>query len=127
MSNSTAMLGLLAVFIAAYTGVMWVIRITVKRGDEIQTGVVRGLRVSAKYRRLMLITQWFPYTAFIIVFLFTTAAGTFHFARQYGDRGVEIVGYMCALVLGGGGVFIIVLASFLLAHFLSTLREESRS
>ena len=101
MSNSTAMLALLAVFIASYTGVMWVIKVTVRRGDEVQTGIVRGVRVSSKYRRLMLIIQWFPYNAFIIAFLFTTAAGTFHFAREFGDRGVKIVGYMCATILGG--------------------------
>ena len=112
MSNSTAVIGLLAVFIAAYTGVMWVIRITVERGDEIQLGTVKGMPVSPKYRRLMLITQWFPYAAFIIAFLFTVAAGFFHFAREFGDPGVKVVGYMCAMIFAAGGVFNLVLASF---------------
>ena len=125
MSNSTAMLSLLAVFIGSYTAVMWVIKITVKRGDEVQTGIVRGLRVSAKYRRLMLITQWFPYTAFIIAFLFTMAAGFFQFAREFGDPGVKVVGYMCAMIFAAGAVFNLVLASFLLTHLLSVLRAEA--
>lgn len=109
-----------------YTGVMCVLRITAERGDKIQVGTVKGVPVSRGVPAANADHPVVPpYPAFIIAFLFTMAVGFFRFARAFGDTGVKVVGYNRTTMFAAGDVFVLVLASFFLAHLLSVLRGEA--
>lgn len=126
MSNLAALLSMLGIFIATFFGSYWVNTVINDRGDQILSGVVKGAPVSPKNRRLMLFTQWLPYTAFLIAFLGVVGLGFLEVAREIEHPRAKILGYMCAMMCAGGAVFWGVLGSFLLTNMISVLRETTR-
>lgn len=123
MPNPT-LLSILAVMIAVFFGGMWLSRMINERGDEILFGVVNGIPASSKDRWLMLITNWLPYTVFLIVFLLIMALGVLELARGAEEPRVRLVGYICATAAAGAALFWSVLGSFLFANMLSAVRNS---
>jgi len=126
MSNLAALLSMLGILIATFFGSYWVNTIINDRGDEILSGIVKGVPVSTKNRWLMLFTQWLPYTAFFIAFLGVVGLGFLEVAREIEHPRAKLVGYMCAMMCAGGAAFWGILGSFLFLNMISTLRETTR-
>jgi predicted secreted protein len=98
------------------------------RNDEILTGVVKGIPVSTKYRWLMLFTNWLPFVVFLIGFLIVTALGALELSRGTDDARVTVLGYMCAVLMGGGAAFWSILSVFVtFPNMASALRDTSRT
>jgi len=123
MSNQTALLSILAITIVVFYNSMWVNKVINDRGDEILCGVVKGVSLSAKYRRLLLFTNWLPYTAFLIAILLVTGLGILEIARAVEEPRITLLGQMCALLCVTGAVFWSVLGSFLFTNMLSAIRS----
>lgn len=126
MPNHLAITVILTLTLATYVAAMWVTKVTNARGDKILFGVINGVEASPQDRRLMLVTMWLPYAAFLIAFLLVMAIGTVEFATSSQDPRVQTVGFMCALFLGAGGVFWFVLGFFfVLRRLLRSIRQAA--
>jgi len=126
MSNLAVLFSILGTVIVTFFGSYWVNKTINDRGDQILSGVVEGLPVSAKTRWLMLFTQWLPYTAFFIVFLLVVGIGFIEVGHGVEHPRVRLVAYMCATMCVGGATFWGVLGSFLFTNMLSVVREADR-
>jgi hypothetical protein len=71
----------------------------------------------------MLYTQWVPYAAFVIAFLAIMSLGVLEIARGAEAERVRLIGYMCAILLGGGAVFSTVLGASQFLLYRSAVRE----
>ena len=127
MSDLAALLSILVTVIVTFFGSYWVNSVINDRGDEILSGVVKGIPVSTRTRWLMLYTQWLPYTAFFIVFLSVIGLGFLEVGREIEHPRIKLVGYMCATMCAGGAAFWGILGSFLFANMFSAIREATRS
>ena len=87
------------------------------RGHEILTGVVAGVPISTRYRRLLLWVTWLPQVAGAVVGQIIFVAMFVVVARQAGNADTQTLAYLCAGAAGSGAVFSLVLgvpyASFL--------------
>jgi len=124
MSDSIALLTILALFMTTYVILMWVVRLTNERGDEIVAGVVKGIPTPRKTRSLMLYTQYLPYCAFGLAFLTIMGLGILEIARGVEAPRVSLIGYMCATMLGASVLFIGVLVPFLFADMRAAVRKS---
>jgi hypothetical protein len=127
MSNSITLLSILAVITAVFLGAIWVSTVINDRGDEILSGVVKGIPVSTKTRWLMLFTQFLTFYLFLVGFLVVTGLGILELARGVEEPGVRIVGYMCASLCASGAVLWILLGTSWFTHHLSVLRQTTRT
>jgi hypothetical protein len=123
MSNETALLSILAITIVVFYNSMWVNKVINDRGDEIRCGVVKGVAVPTKYRRLLLFTNWLPYAAFLISVLVVTALGILEIAKAAQEPRITLLGYACATLCATGALFWSVLGSFLFADMVSAIRS----
>jgi hypothetical protein len=103
------------------------IRLINDRGDEALSGIVKGVPVSAKTRRLILFTHYLPLAAFTAGYLFVVGLGVLELARGVVDVRVATIGYMGATLCISGGVVWIGLGAAWVLHVLSALREISRT
>jgi len=123
MSDSTALLSILAVIITGYFGCVWVVKITNERGDEILSGVVKGVPASRKQRWLMLFNQWLPSIIFYAAFLLVISLGILEIARGAEQSGVRLLGYMGATLCAGAAVFSLILGTSWFVYYVSVLRQ----
>jgi len=80
--------------------------------DMIATGVVRGVAVSIKRRRLMLSVNWIFAAAIVINFSFIISIGYALIGQHALDDGVRTLAYLCAFFSFGGVVSWIVFTPF---------------
>jgi hypothetical protein len=126
MSNTITVALFLAIAMATYAIGMWVTRATNERGDEVLTGVVKGIPVSVTARWLMLL-QWFAYASFLVGFLLIIFLGLLEMAHWVEEPRVSFVGYMCATMAAGGAVYWAVLGVFIFANLRSAIREAANA
>jgi ABC-type enterochelin transport system permease subunit len=96
------------------------------RGHEILTGVIAGVPISTRYRRLLLWVTWLPQVAAAVVGEIIFAAFFVVLARQAGDADVRTLAYLCACAAGSGGVFSLVLGIPYAKLLVSASRETER-
>lgn len=114
---------ILALTMMGYVILMWVVRMTNARADEILSGVVNGIPATKKTRTLMLYTQYLPYAAFGDAFVAIMALGVLEIARGVDDPRVAAIGYICATFFGTSALFIAVLVPFLFLNIRAALRQ----
>ena len=90
--------------------------------DMIATGVVRGVAVSLKRRRLMLNVNWVVAAAIVVNFSFIFSIGYALIGQYAVVEGVKMFAYLCAFFSFGGVVSWIVFTPF---HYVQ-LRSELR-
>lgn len=125
MSDSLVLPLILVLTMSGYTILMWVVRMTNKRGDQILTGVVEGVPASQKTRSLILFTQYLPYSAFGAAFVAIIALGIREMAAGAEDARVRLIGYMCSVLFATSAIFIAILVPFLFFHIRSAVRESA--
>ena len=79
------------------------------RGHEIVTGVVAGVPISTRYRKLLLWVTWLPQVAAAVVGEIIFAAMFVVLARQAANADVRTLAYLCAVAAGSGGAFSLIL------------------
>jgi hypothetical protein len=89
--------------------------------DMIVTGVVRGVAVSLKWRRLMLNVNWVTGSGLVVNFMFIFSIG-YALIGQYAVEGVKMLAYLFAFISFCGVVGWIVFTPF---HYVQ-LRSELR-
>lgn len=113
MPDAIALPTMLALFMAAYAILMWVVRMTNERGDEIVAGVIKGIATPRRTRSLNLYTQYLAYCVFGMAYLVVVSFGLLEMTRGVENDGVKLVGYMCTTLLLSAAVFITLLVPFL--------------
>ena len=94
------------------------------RGHEILTGVVAGVPVSTRYRRLLLWITWLPQIAGHLVGSAIFAGMFVALARQAGGADVRTIAYACAFVAGIGAIYSLGLSLPYLSFLASSVRES---
>lgn len=123
MSSQAALFLILAVIIAVFVATYWAATIINSRGDEISSGVVKGISVSPKARWLMLFTQFLTFYLFLVGFLMIIGLGLWELAQGIEERGVSLVGYMGAYLAASGAVMWLVLGTIWFIHHWSSVRQ----
>jgi bacteriorhodopsin len=90
--------------------------------DMIATGVVRGVAVSLKRRRLMLSANWVCASGLVVGFMFLFSMG-YGLIGQYTVEGVKIFAYLFAFLSFIGMVGWIVFTPFHYVQLRSELRQ----
>lgn len=124
MSDSSVLLSILGFLVAGFVSGNWVMRIANDRMDEILSGVVKGVAVPEQQRWLMLTNNWFPYAAFLIVFLAIMGLGFYRLAGWAQDTMVQRVGYFSAMMCATASVFWLALGVIWVLHLRSVLRQS---
>lgn len=123
MSSQITLLSILAVIIAVFVATYWASTVINSRGDEISSGVVKGIPVSPKARWLMLFTQFLTFYLFLVGFLLIVALGLWELAQGIEERGVSLLGYMGAYLAVSGAVMWFVLGTSWFIHHWLTVRQ----
>jgi hypothetical protein len=126
MPNLT-LLSILAVTMTGYFSCMWVTKMISQRGDDILSGIIKGVPVSTKDRRLMLFTDWLSWVALQIALLVILGLSLLEMARGAEEPSVELIGFMCATLCAFGATFWSILGSVLFANMMSVLRKTTRT
>lgn len=123
MSSQTTLLLILAVIIAVFVATYWASTVINSRGDQISSGVVKGISVSSKARWLILFTQFLTFYLFLVGFLMIVGLGLWELAQGIEERGVAIVGYMGAYLAATGAVMWLFLGTIWFFHHWSSVRQ----
>ena len=91
--------------------------------DMIATGVVRGVAVSIKRRRLMLNVNWVVAAAIVVNFSFIFAIGYALIGQHAVVEGVKMFAYVCAFFSFSAAVGWIVFTPFHYVQLRSELRQ----
>jgi predicted secreted protein len=96
------------------------------RGHEILTGVIAGVPISTRYRRLLLWVTWLPQVAASVIGEIIFAMMFVVLARQAGDADVRALAYSCAFTAGSAAVFTLVMGIPYANLLASAVREADR-
>jgi lysylphosphatidylglycerol synthetase-like protein (DUF2156 family) len=121
-----SLLSILVVIIAVFYASFSVVPIINNRGDEALSGVVKGVPVSLKTRRLMLFTHYLPLCAFLASFVLVAGLGLMEFARTMEEPRTQAVGCMAAIICIAGAVVWVGLGGAWFLHTWSVLRTIKR-
>ena len=122
MSN-LSLLSILVVLIGVVYATFSGISIMNSRGDEALSGVVTGVPVSLKTRRLLLFTNYMPQCAFLATFVLVAGLGIMEFARTVEEPRTQAIGYMVATMCIAVAASIGGLGSAWCLHVWSVLRQ----
>ena len=94
-----------------------------RRADAIVTGIIRGVTVPIKHRRILLHLRWFGATAIVVCYYALTTVALVLFARNASSEKVALLAYLFAwfsffAVFGSLGH-----GTLLYLHLRSVLRE----
>lgn len=123
MSDLAAILLTLGIFGLLILCLVVLFVIAHRRMDEIVTGVVNGVPISAKYRSLLPFYDYMGYVALGLVLLAVFATGFREAARVAVAPGVGALATLCAIACVVVAVSIIVLATVMFLHMMSVVRE----
>jgi hypothetical protein len=123
MSSQITLLSILAVIIAVFVATYWASTVINSRGDEISSGVVKGIPVPEKARWLMLFTQFLTFYLFLVGFLMIISLGLWELAQRLEEPGVSLLGYMGAYLAATGAVMWLLLGTSWFLYHLSVLRQ----
>jgi len=94
-----------------------------RRVDAIATGVVRGVRISVRHRRLTLYYSWGMLVTTGLLYCVLLALLWMSIARNVIDPELQIFAYACAFYAGGGFLGWSVQSVFWYSHLASILRQ----
>ena len=126
MSDSTAIALIIATFLLGLGLFIWPAKVAADIAGQVVTGVVNGVPISVRQRRLVLYQTW---VNFAVATVATPAFGivaVLEIAGLTGAPGIKTLGYLAAFIGGvamvGSGV------SFIaeLIEYRSVLREQER-
>jgi hypothetical protein len=123
MSSQITLLLILAVIIAVFFATYWASTVINSRGDEISSGVVKGIPVPKKARWLMLFTQFLTFYLFLVGFLTIISFGLWELAQGLEEPGVSFLGYMGAYLAATGAVMWLLLGTSWFLYHLSVVRQ----
>ena len=123
----TPLLWVIGLFIAGFCFSFALIPIINKRGDQALLGVIDGVPISLKTRRLLLLTHYIPLCSFIASFDLVLGLGLFQLARRLEDPEIAALAYMGAVMGGSGAVVWTGLAATWVYHTLQAIRQAEAS
>ena len=94
-----------------------------RRMDEIVTGIVNGVPISAKYRSLLPFYDYMGYVALGLVLLAIFATGFREASRVAVAPGVGALATLCGIACVIVALSITILATVMFFHMLSVVRE----
>jgi hypothetical protein len=123
MSNPTAIALITANFMPLFFIYHYITKLANDLGAEIETGAVKGIPISANYRRIMLYQIWVGYGLAAFVCGIFAAILNIRIAAKVDDVDIKTLAYVAA-VIGGVGAFAWVANGVLaLIHYRSTIRQ----
>ena len=123
MSPSTAITLIIASFFPGAFVIFYISKMTNDVGNEIFTGVIRGIPISIKARWIILHQTWVGYVLGIVGVGVMIAAVNVQIAAHAPDAAIQTVAYLTAF-FGAVAAFVWVLAAISgFIHYRSVLRE----
>ena len=92
-------------------------------GDQILTGVVDGVAISAHQRMFRLYNYWMSYNGGVVSCAGFLAFAQSQFAGLAGDDSVRILGYVAALFGAAAAIGQLVLGASAFNHYRSVIRQ----
>lgn len=126
MSNISAIGLIMGTGIALFVGVNYVVKIANERLDEVVTGVVKGMPVSAKHRSIMFYNEWLPTMSSLSAFSLLAALLYLGIAREMSSVEVRWLAYIVAGFMGWASIMFLIFGASSMLHCVSVLRETKR-
>ncbi len=126
MSNISVIGLILGTTTATFVAVNYVTKIMNERMDEVVTGVVKGIPVSAKHRSAMLYNQWLPQNAALMAFVLIAGVAYVRIAQEIGSAEVRSITYLFAGLCVWAALMFLILGASQLLYCASVLREAKR-
>jgi uncharacterized membrane protein YuzA (DUF378 family) len=123
MSDFTAMFVILGAFIAGSFVVHDLTKDANDRMDEILTGRVKGVQVSATHRTIMLYNQWLPTLSFAAGLSMLAAIVYARVGFLTSSEEIRFVAHLFGGMSGWGFFMYVILGSSTMLHCLSILRQ----
>lgn len=123
MSNSTAIALIIATFMPLYFLFFYITRMANDVAAEIETGVIRGVPVSTKYRGIMLYSTWAGYATGVVALGIFAAMLNIQIAANVPDDDIKALAYVGALIGGVAAFGWMVNGINELIHYRSILRQ----
>ena len=123
MSNTTAIALITANFALLFFCYHYIAKLTNDVATEVETGVIQGIPISLKYRRIRLYQVWSGYALGAVTCAIFLTVVSMHVAGSVDDAGVKAVAHVAAAVgvVGALGFASNGLLEFF--HYRSTLRQ----
>ena len=126
MSNLSSIGLILGTAIALFAVVNYAIKMVNERMDEVVTGVVKGIPVSAEHRSRMLHNQWLPQNASLAAFVLAAAIAYDRLAQEISSAAIRSTAYLFAGLSGWVAFMFLILGGSQFLYCLSVLREARR-
>jgi hypothetical protein len=123
MSDATAMSLLVGIFFVGFFGAYYSTKVANDRMDEILVGIVRGMAVSTKHRKLMLYNQWMPMISVLAGVSVISAFIFLQIGNATSTQGVRYVAYVLTGFASWSGLMYVVLGTSTMLQCFSILRE----
>jgi hypothetical protein len=123
MSNLNAIGLILAILITTMFVAMYATRCAQLRSDGISTGMVRGVRISARARLMILFQEWLSMAVGIAVFNLIVALGLMKIAANLVDPDIKILAWLSAMLSGFACAGWLVQGGLFFTGWLSILRR----
>ncbi|NNE19212.1 MAG: hypothetical protein HKN10_12130 [Myxococcales bacterium] len=127
MSDQSVLLSIMVMVVVTFYSAMTVTPILLDRLDGALSGIVKGMPVPLRTRRLLLVTQAVPLFAFICGFLLVVGLGVLELARAAEEPRVKVVGSMAASLAFIGAVAYLGMGSVWWFHVSSEMRKDNRT
>jgi len=127
MAESTTVLAVLGVFALMILSMTFLFAQAHIRKDQIVTGVVNGMPVSAKHRWMMLFFDFLGYANACVVLLGVFAYGYFRVATALGDSLAGDVALLCGVAAAFGVGAVLFPVVILIFYMASVIRSADRT
>ncbi|MBT8467156.1 MAG: hypothetical protein KJN97_00295 [Deltaproteobacteria bacterium] len=124
---NTSLLWILGLFFVVFYFVYTCVPIVNARGDVALQGVMDGVPLSLKTRRLILFTHYIPLSAFMAAFNLVASFGFLELARGADGHRVAALGYMVAIMGASNAVVWIGLSGAWVLHTLKAFQQAEPS
>lgn len=126
MSNLEAIRLILLLFLASNFVTVYMATHLHFRSDALTTGVLRGVTISLKERRMILFQEWLPLISVIAGLDLILALGFAEIAAAV-DESIAMIAWLACGVAGFAAVFIAVQGIIFFSSWLSVLRDSDAS
>jgi len=126
MSNLEAIRLILLLFLASNFVTVYMATHLHFRSDALTTGVLRGVTISLKERRMILFQEWLPLISVIAGLDLILALGFAEIAAAV-DETIAMLAWLACGVAGFAAVFIAVQGIIFFSSWLSVLRDSDAS
>jgi len=123
MSNEHAIALIMGIFIPGMFLYVFLDRTYQNRLDAVATGFVRGVRMSAKYRELLLYSRLLPFILVVVSPLVFWGIGMMLLARTVADEDVRLLAYIAVFLNACGAAGWLFIGTAQVFYFRSILRQ----